>query len=117
LSQSNAELAQFAYIASHDLQEPLRKVSNFTDILEASLETDNTRARMLMEKINGAVIRLRALVRDILTISQLSRPSIETTPISLHGIMQEVIEEYALAITTASDCHTKSDAGDRGRSF
>lgn len=98
LSHSNAELAQFAYIASHDLQEPLRKVATFTEILDRSIETDVPRARATMKKIFDAVIRMRALVSDILTMSQLSQPSDLIKPVDLAEVVVEVLDELEMSI-------------------
>ncbi|RZJ33772.1 MAG: PAS domain-containing protein [Flavobacterium sp.] len=73
LKRSNAELEQFAYIASHDLQEPLRKINLFTEGLQETLGDENPKARYHMERIVNSVGRMMNLIRDILEYSQLSR--------------------------------------------
>ena len=71
LERANERLAQFAYVASHDLQEPLRKIAAFSDILEhaiaASNETDMTYANTVMR---SSALRARELVDDLLTYSR-----------------------------------------------
>lgn len=90
LQQSNAELEQFAYIASHDLQEPLRKISMFTQMLEASLELVDERSIHHMERINNSVTRMSNLIQDILTYSQLSHRMDIFLPIDLNRVIKEV---------------------------
>ena len=74
LSRSNADLEQFAYIASHDLQEPLRMVTSYTTLLAEDLgdRLDDTARRHLDFAHDGAV-RMQQLVRDLLRYSRVSR--------------------------------------------
>jgi PAS domain S-box-containing protein len=74
LERSNKELEQFAYIASHDLQEPLRMVSSYTGLLAEDLgdRLDKTAARHLHYARDGAV-RMQQLVNDLLRFSRVSR--------------------------------------------
>ena len=67
LKKSNEELAQFAYIASHDLQEPLRKVRTFSQLLEQSMPDINEKAKGFLSKINVSTSRMANLIRDVLT--------------------------------------------------
>jgi len=70
---SNRELEQFAYLASHDLQEPLRKLIIFTGMLENDTETViSENGKMYMEKITQASMRMQRLVTDVLQFSQLN---------------------------------------------
>ncbi len=72
LSRSNADLREFAYIASHDLQEPLRNVTTFTQLLaqryKGQLDSD---AETFMKYIVDSAIRMTQLIRDLLAYSQL----------------------------------------------
>ena len=70
LQQNNKELQQFAYIASHDLQEPIRKVTTFTQMLEKSLGTVDDRSKNYLNKISSSSQRMLSLIRDVLTFSQ-----------------------------------------------
>jgi chemotaxis family two-component system sensor kinase Cph1 len=69
LMTSNRELEEFAYVASHDLQEPLRMVGIFTQLLLARIENNDPEARHHGEVIRNAVSRMRALIQDLLTFS------------------------------------------------
>src|SRR5699024_8402606 len=71
LERSNHDLEQFAYIASHDLQEPLRKVTSFGDMLKSSLGTklDSTSADFL-GRMTSAAERMQALIQGLLQYSR-----------------------------------------------
>lgn len=94
LRQSNAELEQFAYIASHDLQEPLRKISMFTQMLESNLGQLNEKSQHLMDRINNSVGRMTNLIRDILGYSQLSQKNEEFLSVDLDVSVQEAAVDF-----------------------
>lgn len=72
LEENNKELQQFAFIASHDLQEPLRKIQTFSNIaLEKHLD-EKPKVQYYLEKINTSVKRLRDLITDLLNYSKIS---------------------------------------------
>jgi len=73
LEQSNASLEEFAYVASHDLKEPLRKISTFGDRLQES-EADklNNTGKIYLEKIIDASQRMQTMITDLLAISMIS---------------------------------------------
>lgn len=98
LQRSNAELEQFAYIASHDLQEPLRKISLFTQMLESSLGDVSDRARNQMERINNSVGRMTNLIRDILGYSQLSRKNDVFVEVDLEKAFEEAVADFDLIL-------------------
>lgn len=98
LQRSNAELAQFAYIASHDLQEPVRKVATFTQMLEAELGSITDRQRNYLDKIKNASARMLLLIRDVLTFSQLSRDTDLVRPTDLGVILDHIADDLELLI-------------------
>jgi light-regulated signal transduction histidine kinase (bacteriophytochrome) len=71
LAQANADLTQFAFVASHDLQEPLRMVTVFTQLLaERYVDQTTTRAQEFAGYIRTGVVRMEALLRDLLQYSR-----------------------------------------------
>ncbi|GGB85227.1 PAS domain-containing sensor histidine kinase [Dyadobacter sediminis] len=98
LQRSNAELAQFAYIASHDLQEPIRKVSTFAQMLETNLQKTDERSLHYVSKIKDSAGRMLVLIRDVLAYSQLSKKAEMIKPIRLGQVMEEVKNDLDLLI-------------------
>jgi len=97
LQKSNAELEQFAYIASHDLQEPLRKINMFTGMLQRVIGNDATALRH-MDNITSSVNRMTNLIRDILSYSQLSQKQESFEKINLDEIFTEAIADFDLVL-------------------
>jgi PAS domain S-box-containing protein len=76
LARSNAELEEFAYVASHDLQEPLRMVSSFSTLIaERYREQVDSQGRIFLDQIVKGAERMRTLIRDILAYSRLGKPA------------------------------------------
>ena len=98
LKRSNDELAQFAYIASHDLQEPARKISTFTEMLKKSLKVPDDRAKTLLQKIESSATRMLALIRGILTYSQLGKEKQQVSRIDLNQVVMTIMEDFELLI-------------------
>lgn len=98
LKESNAELEQFAYIASHDLQEPLRKISIFGKMLEESLENISDRSLNYMNKINHSTQRMSNLIKDILGYSQLSKDNEVFRKVDLNKSLKGIISDFELII-------------------
>jgi light-regulated signal transduction histidine kinase (bacteriophytochrome) len=100
LARSNNELEQFAYIASHDLQEPLRKIHIFSELLEEGLaqELDLQKLNGYLDKIKGASNRMSKLIKDVLEYSRLSRADHSITKVDLNLVLKDVLHEFELAI-------------------
>jgi len=99
LQKSNEELAQFAYIASHDLQEPLRKISTFAHMLEKSLaEKLDEDSRKYLDKINTSSSRMNNLIRDVLTYSELVKENEILALVNLTHIVETIKTDYDLLI-------------------
>lgn len=97
LKKSNAELAQFAYIASHDLQEPLRKISTYTQMLEKHIaSTIDEQARIYLDKINSSSSRMNVLINDVLTYSEISRNTELVTTVDLNETIENVLSDFEL---------------------
>lgn len=99
LQKSNAELAQYAYIASHDLQEPLRKITTYTEMLESRLKSLlDERARFYMGKITDASMRMTKLIRDVLAYSELVKESEVYAVVDLNQVVKNTLSDYELLI-------------------
>jgi len=92
LQRSNEELEEFASVASHDLQEPLRMISSFIDLLREEYGTyfDRT-ADEYMGFIQDAAHRMRSLIQDLLTYSRVGRSSIQWSSFSLEDALKNAL--------------------------
>ncbi|MBO9564021.1 MAG: PAS domain-containing protein [Niastella sp.] len=98
LERSNEELAQFAYIASHDLQEPLRKVSIYIQMLENHLSHIDDRSRGYFDKIKTSSARMLSLIRDVLAYSQLSQETETFEAVDINKVIAEISTDFELLI-------------------
>ncbi|MFC5408704.1 PAS domain-containing protein [Larkinella bovis] len=97
LLRTNHELEQFAYIASHDLQEPLRKIQTFSELLRESLH-DEASSQVLLEKISSSAQRMSALIRGVLNFSRLSKTDEQFVPTDLNQILASVKTDFELLL-------------------
>ncbi len=93
----NKELEQYAYVASHDLQEPLRKIQTFAELLEKNID-DKTAVKKNLEKISSSAKRTVTLIKDVLKYSQLSHTDGLFVAIDLNKILEDVREDFDLLI-------------------
>ena len=96
LSRSNAELEQFAFVASHDLQEPLRKIQAFGDRLKTKVR--NKSALDYLERMQSASARMRTLINDLLTFSRVIRRSEPFVPVELVTVMKGVLVDLEMRV-------------------
>jgi PAS domain S-box-containing protein len=102
LEQSNASLEEFAYVASHDLKEPLRKISTFGDRLIATQSNNlTTDGKIFLQKIVDASQRMQTMISDLLSISMISNnTSFENY--SLQKILDETLQTLEFKIEQQS---------------
>jgi PAS domain S-box-containing protein len=92
LRRSNADLEQFAYIASHDLQEPLRMVASYTDLLaQRYREHLDERSQKYMHYITDGAKRMQRLVADLLSYSRVGSHGIQLRPVSAAAVVESVL--------------------------
>ncbi|HKV18358.1 MAG TPA: CHASE3 domain-containing protein [Mycobacterium sp.] len=102
LRRSNAELEQFAYVASHDLQEPLRKVASFCQLLEKRYgdQLDERGAEYIGFAVDGAK-RMQRLINDLLTFSRVGRMGATHTEVALDDTLATALGNLSTAIDEA----------------
>jgi light-regulated signal transduction histidine kinase (bacteriophytochrome) len=97
LARSNGELEQFAYVASHDLQEPLRKIQALAEMLEANLH-DEKKIKNYISKISDSSSRLMILIKELLNFSKLSKSGEAFFKVNLDEIIASIKEDFELVI-------------------
>ena len=99
LDRSNHELEHFAYIASHDLREPLRKIKSFTDLLVEDYRGQlDAQADKYLDYISDGSVRMQNLIKDLLTYSRLGRSELILEPTDLGKILEQVLSDLSVAI-------------------
>ncbi len=103
LARSNGELEQFAFVASHDLQEPLRKIQAFGDRLKIKCEAVNLdEGRDYLERMQSAAARMQTLINDLLTFSRVISSSQPFIPVDLGAVAREVLGDLEHRIEKTS---------------
>lgn len=99
LEVTNIELQQFAHVSSHDLQEPLRKIKTFAELLKEELydRVDDTSKRYL-DKIGATAERMSRSLKALLNYTQLQREE-KFVPVDLNNILNQVLNDLELMIT------------------
>lgn len=99
LARSNTELEQFASIASHDLQEPLRKVRTFIEQLSVTdYDRLSEQGRDYAQRANLAAARMQDLIEDLLMLSRVATHGRQFAPVDLGRITREVLEDLELQV-------------------
>jgi signal transduction histidine kinase len=99
LRRSNADLEQFAYVASHDLQEPLRKVASFCQLLEKRYGDQlDDRARQYIDFAVDGAKRMQVLINDLLAYSRVGRMSDAQQAVATDEVVDQALHNLAVAV-------------------
>jgi len=102
LARSNRELEQFAYVASHDLQEPLRMIASYTQLLERRYrdKLDKDAGEFIQYAVEGAT-RMQVLINDLLNYSRLGTRGKPFAPTECNEVLSRALENLKIAIQDA----------------
>ncbi len=98
LERSNSELQDFAYVSSHDLQEPLRKIRAFGDRLKRETQQMSDKSIDYLERMISAAERMQILINDLLSFSRVSTHAKSFKDVDLNQIAKEVLSDLEIAI-------------------
>jgi len=99
LRRSNEDLEQFAYVASHDLQEPLRKIRTFGDRLMSKFHNRlEDQGADYIDRMQAAAARMQLLIEDLLTFSRVTRADANFELLDLRTLLNEVLEDLELQV-------------------
>ena len=93
LQRSNKELEEFAYVSSHDLQEPLRKIQAFSDLLVDEYSEALGEGRQYLDRITGSARRMSTLIEDLLTFSRVTTKQSVLQSIDLNEVLGYIISD------------------------
>ncbi|MCX6216334.1 ATP-binding protein [Spirosoma sp.] len=96
LNRSNDNLEQFAYVASHDLQEPLRKIRQFGDLLKARYNESEKEELAYVDRMQSAASRMSILIKDLLNFSRIATQREANDSVSLQTVVESVLSTLEL---------------------
>ncbi len=105
LQRSNRELQDFAYVASHDLQEPLRRISAFADLLRLDYGSAlDEQAQHYMGRIQNSALRMSQLIRDLLAFSRIATKATPLEPVDLNVTLGNVVADMDIRLAETGGC-------------
>jgi PAS domain S-box-containing protein len=102
LQQSNLNLQQFAYVASHDLQEPLRKIQSFSNLLASRYGDSLGDGVNYLQRMQSAAKRMSELIKDLLAFSRITTQNEIMGTVALNKIVHDVLNDLELVISESS---------------
>lgn len=100
LNRSNYELQQFAFVASHDLQEPVRKILFYSDFLMEQYGSGfDQKSRGMLQSMQSASHRMRTLIQELLVYSQINKNKVKFGRVDLNEIAKQALQDLEMGIT------------------
>jgi PAS domain S-box-containing protein len=96
LEASNRDLENFAYVASHDLQEPLRKITSFIDLANEDMEKERVltkQGEFYLSRVTSSAVRMKNLIEDLLDYSRISSRGEQFTLLDIEEIIEKIIDD------------------------
>jgi signal transduction histidine kinase len=110
LMRSNRDLEQFAYVASHDLQEPLRMVAIFTQLLaERYSDKLDAEGKKYMQFVIGGAMRMQTMIEGLLTFSRLGQDGLKAKPTDCNQVVDQALRNLAGAVRDSGAVVTRED--------
>ena len=99
LAKSNMELQQFAFVASHDLQEPVRKVLFYSDyLLTRYKDALDEKGSACLVSMHTAAQRMRSLIQDLLSFSQINNEQLVFNEVDLNKVAADALQDFGLRV-------------------
>ncbi|WP_222845139.1 GAF domain-containing sensor histidine kinase [Vreelandella nanhaiensis] len=108
LERSNRDLQDFAFVASHDLQEPLRKIQAFSERLRLKAAGLDEEGRDYLGRMNSAASRMQGLIKDLLAYSRIGTQSNPYSTLDLNRILEDVLQDMDISLAASQ---AKIDVG------
>ena len=101
LEATNKELDSFVFMASHDMQEPLRKIKTFSNLLRSNCESSlDESSQNFISRIHHSADRMQDLIADILSFSKVAGEEFKVEPVNLNLVLEEVVSDFQEVLQT-----------------
>lgn len=108
LEKSNEQLEQFAYVSSHDLQEPLRKIQTFSDLVLHKLDEPGFNTKLYVQKVISSAGRMSVLIEDLLNFSRINKTDEKFEVVDLNKVLENVVNDFEVLINQKNATIIKS---------
>ncbi|MDH7462763.1 PAS domain S-box protein [Chitinophagaceae bacterium 26-R-25] len=98
LEKSNAQLEQFAYVSSHDLQEPLRKIQTFSDLVLQKIDEPGFDGKLYIQKVISSAGRMSVLIEDLLNFSRINKTDDKFETVDLNKVLENVVNDFEVLV-------------------